>query len=702
MADELRQLQALARAYGVLPTYIDVEDQRQTASVDALRAVLAALGCPVDGSTDLVAARLERRRAVLDRIVEPVVVVRDSPVGHVVPIRLPNHVGGTMRVTLTLEGGRVQTSSVEIDSLPLVRQRRVGADVYLERALAFEEPLPLGYHGLRIAVSGTTRESLLVRAPRRLWSPEDAPGETKWGVFAPTYALHGDESWGCGDFTDLGTLLDWTGESGGNFVGTLPLLATEWEFGIDPSPYAPTSRRFWNELYLDPRRCPEFEHCEAARQLLLSKPFLDDLSAARKADNVDYERIVRMKRRVVELLALEFFGSEDDRRRELDDWLMDHSEVASFARFRSNGEAHGCRWTQWEREPGDSVETLDVDMPSYRYHVYAQWQTQLQLAELGSTDGAELYLDLPLGVRRDGYDVWCDPTAFALTASGGAPPDSFFTKGQNWGFPPLHPEGIREVGYRPWIEGIRSHLSFARLLRIDHAMGLHRLYWIPDGAAAGEGVYVLYATEEMFAILALESHRHQAILVGENLGTCPPAVDDAMERAAMSGMYVFEFEIDAEAKQTLHPVPADALASLNTHDLPTFSAFWNALDVDDHVDLGLVTAAEAESSRSARAKVREAVTAFLVREGALEEATDDEPTIFLACTRWLVEQKPRYVIANLEDAWGEPRPQNTPGTWLERPNWQRKSELSLEEIASSDRVRAMVETITAAARGESV
>ncbi len=702
MADELAKLQALARAHGVLPTYVDVANQRQTASVEALRAVLGVIGVEVDGSTNLEQARLDRRRAVWRRVVEPVCVLDEDESRQVLPLRFPAKAAGTMRVTITHEDGSVHTSTADVESLPAVARRAVGTETFLLRHFVLGEPLPPGYHRLRIALGGVSHESLLICAPRRLWSPTTAATKTEWGVFLPTYAAHDAESWGCGDFTSLGRLLDWTGEAGGRFVGTLPLLASEWEFGVDPSPYAPTSRRFWNELYLDPRRCPEFERCETAKALVESAEFQADLAAARASELVDYERVVRMKRLVVEELAKEFFASDDDRRRQLDEWLLKHPEVASFARFRATGEAEEGRWPTWEAGSFDSVETIDVDVPAYRYHVYAQWQTQLQLASLGDTDGAELYLDLPLGVRRDGYDVWCDPDAFALKASGGAPPDSFFTKGQNWGFPPLHHERIRDVGYRPWIEGVRAHLSFARLLRIDHAMGLHRLYWIPDGAAAGDGVYVRYRTDEMFAILALESHRHEAILVGENLGTCPPAVDVAMEAAAMSGMYVFEFEIDAESEQTLHTVPEDALASLNTHDLPTFSTFWNALDIDDHVDLGLVDEAEADAARKGRAAMRKAVVNFLVREGALTEPTDDEQAVFLACTAWLAEQNPRYVIANLEDAWAETRPQNTPGTWLERPNWQRKSRLSLEEIAADERVRAMIETLAAAARGDGV
>ncbi len=253
-----------------------------------------------------------------------------------------------------------------------------------------------------------------------------------------------------------------------------------------------------------------------------------------------------------------------------------------------------------------------------------------------------LYLDFPLGVNRDGYDVWRERNLFALSANGGAPPDGLFVKGQDWGFPPLHPDAIRGQGYRYYVDCLRHHMALAGMLRIDHIMGLHRAFWVPHGFSAAEGLYVHNQAQEYYAILCLESHRHHVQVVGENLGTVPVYVNQAMERHKILGMHVGIFGVNAAAEPALDTVPANTVASLNTHDTATFMAFWTGADIQDRVELGLVEEAQAPQQHQYRAAQREALVRFLLSNGSLNDNNAD-PGAVLAGSAELASRSKRSV-----------------------------------------------------------
>ncbi|HSU56148.1 MAG TPA: 4-alpha-glucanotransferase, partial [Candidatus Dormibacteraeota bacterium] len=262
----------------------------------------------------------------------------------------------------------------------------------------------------------------------------------------------------------------------------------------------------------------------------------------------------------------------------------------------------------------------------------------------------------------------------------------FFSKGQNWGFPPLHPERIREQHY----DYVRQYLQFqmrhAGMLRIDHVMGLHRLYWIPSGSSATEGAYVRYNAEEFYALLSLESHRHQTLLVGENLGTVPPEVNEAMKRHALRGMYVLQFEQRADPKKALKPPRTQVVASVNTHDTPTFAAHLRGEDIKLVAQLGLFSRTEAARQIKGRFKLVKALSHFLrSRTKKISRLTNREGSLDLlgACLEWLANSQAEFVLVNLEDLWSEIEPQNVPGTSDEVPNWRRKARLTIEEIIRS-------------------
>ena len=271
---------------------------------------------------------------------------------------------------------------------------------------------------------------------------------------------------------------------GGDFVGTLPLLSTFLDEPFNPSPYAPVSRLFWNEFYLDVTRIPELQRSPVARLMLHSSGFQTDLERLGAASLIEYRSLMALKRKILEELLHTLMNRASKRKASFEHFIETHPQAQDYAAFRAKIERERTPWDLWPAAHRDGrLAAGDYDEKAKQYHLYVQWQADEQMRALAAktkAGGPALYLDFPLGVNRDGYDVWRERQVFALEASGGAPPDSFFTKGQNWGFPPLQPEGLRQQGYRYYIACLRHHLQYAGMLRIDHVMGLHRLFWIPQ------------------------------------------------------------------------------------------------------------------------------------------------------------------------------------------------------------------------------
>jgi 4-alpha-glucanotransferase len=289
--------------------------------------------------------------------------------------------------------------------------------------------------------------------------------------------------------------------------------------------------------------------------------------------------------------------------------------------------------------------------------------------------------------------VWRERETFALAASAGAPPSRVWTHGQNWGFPPLHPERIREQGYRYLVACLRHQMHYAAMLRIDHVLGLHRLFWIPKGASQGEGAYVHYRAEELYAILCLESQRYKTAIAGENLGTVPPYMNSWMARHGILKVFVVQYEVEG-SRRALEREPADAMASVNTHDMPPFAGWWSGRDIADRRALGLVDAVAARAAHATRMNQRTLLADLLHRAGWLDRKGAEAPSVFRACADFLAAGRSRALLLNLEDLWGETEPQNLPGTGSgERPNWRRRAQYSLEELARLPAVNSILRSV---------
>jgi 4-alpha-glucanotransferase len=653
-------LAELAELYGLQLEYWDASGTRRRPSDEAIVAVLAALGAPVAAPSDLVDAVRARRSQLWNRLAGPVAaVIAGEPAE--IPLRVPAWAGGGARATLTLENGSERRFEFELGALAVSATAHVDGEQRRELRLRLPDPLPSGYHELRIETGGEPADVLVVAAPRHAPSPART---RSWGVFLPVYALRTEHTLGIADLADVERMLTAVDSLGGSMLGSTPLLAA---FPSEPSPYAPASRLFWNETYADLSASPELARSQAARDLLQADAYRSSGRALAEAPYADYRATHELRRPVLEALADTLFSEPSSRRDALQAHLRARPELADYARFRANGEARGCGWQVWpEAERAGALAIADDD-PAFRYHAYAQWLVDQQLAALAEREGAGLYLDQPLGVHADSYDTWRERRSFALGASGGAPPDQFFSEGQEWGFPPMHPHEIREDRLRYPIACLRQLLGRARALRIDHVMGLHRLFWVPRGFSAVDGVYVSYPADELYAILCLEAERAGTMVVGEDLGTVPDGVREMMDERGVRRSYVLQFSVSPDPQHAIEAPPRASLATANTHDTPLFAAFW----------------------RDAEPALRHAVVRYLQQRGRLPEADEPEPEMVLrACLADIASLGPETLLVTLEDLWGELEPQNVPGTSGEHAvNWRRRARHSLEQMFDLPGVR---------------
>ncbi|MFC1939468.1 4-alpha-glucanotransferase [Chloroflexota bacterium] len=677
--------------------YYDVFHRRQQASAEFLLVILRLLGAPITTFQDISSAYREQQQALWQRPLEPVVVAWGGEPS-LVEVRLPiSDANATVNCHLRLETGEEMRWEWHGSNSDILETAEVEGVKYAVKQLALTSRLPWGYHRLTLELPGRPEESLIISAPVKAYTPPDGAENRCWGAFLPLYSLYTRRSWGSGDFSDLEELMHWVSGMGGHVVATLPLLATFLDESFEPSPYIPASRLLWNELYLDIREVPELRECPSAQSIIASPSFQNEIEALRSAALVDYPRQMTLKRKVLEELSRCFFSGETKRLEDLHRFREANPVVEDYARFRATFERQLVPWRAWPQPLREgTLRKCDYSEGNRRYHLYVQWLANQQIERISENAGEnnlQLYLDLPMGVHPDGYDVWRERDAFVLDTSAGAPPDAVFTRGQDWSFPPLHPERIREQGYRYTIDYLRHHFRHAGILRIDHVMGLHRLFCIPNGMEARQGVYLRYRAEELYAILSLESHRNKTIIVGEDLGTVPPYVRRAMRKHALHRMYVVHYELASDPKKGLPPVSRDSVASLNTHDMSLFASFWQGLDIEERLGLGLLDKAGARREQKNYADMKRALINFLQGGGWLQERRENMADVLRACLSFLAASRTPMVLLNLEDLWLETRPQNVPSTRTECPNWRRKARYALEEFCQMPQVVDTLRTI---------
>lgn len=634
MNRSLLELHGLAADLGVSTAYRDMNGRLRVASADALVAVLRAVGAPLDRIDD--AAGLRRELAARRTVVEPVSVAWGGRFA--APLRLPVAALGPVEVSLTDEAGTTRLLDAHVVAAGAAARLRL------------DEPLPEGLFTIRVEARGDAWETFAISAPVRATAPA---AERAWGAFLPLHAF-GVTHDRAMTYRELGRAAGRLRELGAAFVGTLPLLAAFLEHPFEPSPYAPASRLFWNDLFVDLGEDPARHRAEPR--------------------HFDYAAAEARLRPRLQAAADAFFENDPDDA-EFQAFLAANPDARDYARFRAACDRFGSGFGAWP-EPARSgtLGPDDGDEADVRRHLFGAFLADRQLAAgadaARAASAAALYIDLPLGVHDQGYDVWRWPDLFAAGVSAGAPPDALFRGGQDWGFRPLTPAALRASRYEYLVRVLRHHMRHAGALRIDHVMSLVRLFWVPHGFPATEGIYVRYPREELLALLVLESRRHDTLLIGEDLGTVPEEVRTAMDARGLLRMFVLQFALGGS---TLPPVPARVAASLNTHDTPSFAGFWRGADIEDQRELGLIDDARAAASRAARERLRARVAR------AAGENAGDVTSVLRALLRHLAAGDADLLLVTLEDLWAEPLPQNVPGTSHERPNWRRRSRTGIQD-----------------------
>lgn len=669
--DGVERVLELAERLGIQRGYWDVAGQWHDASLPAVLAAARAMGVPLgpldaEGTLNAVIDALGAFVAErLEPPLEPVAVVWDDD-DLVVPVR-PR----TDPTDLAVDGASVTLTLDGHDGPEPVLAVVVDADAGVVRVRQPADGWPRGRHELRVVVDGQTRTCSVLAAPRRV--PQLAEDARLWGVFAPVYAPQDGGGLGA-HLGVLDRLAAAIAPRGGRVVGTLPMLATFLDEPFDPSPYSPVSRRWWNEAHLDLTALPELDTAgRALVQRLAAEGGPGGPAAATAGARYD----ARAQSAAVHEVLAHLVATEDawpaSSRHDLDAFVAERPDVEQYGRFRAVARRLGSGWQGWPAElrgrPLGDDDLLDDDRALARAHVIAQFLLDRQLRELAESCAARdvrLYLDLPLGCHGGGYDTWRHPDQYLWGVSVGAPPDEFFDQGQDWGFPPLSPLALREDGYRHLGEVLAGHLAVAGVLRIDHVMSLYRLFWVPSGLGPTQGVYVHYRTDELFALLCIEAARHDCIVVGEDLGTVPTEVRDAMEAHGLLGMYVAEFAVpDWPGAAVEHPSHRQ-VAFVDTHDTPTFAA-WLVAERDER---------PVQVANLASHLLHHGHPAGGEGEGAEGEAA---PLLGGLLDLLGASESPLVLVA-LEDLWGDHEPQNIPGTLPDRPNWVHRYPGSVDEL----------------------
>lgn len=730
-------LRILADRAGIAADYYDIAGIRHVTTDETRFAILAAMNFRVGSREELVAELEAWDHRWWLRGCEPVHVLRlGRPAGTwslYVPCEELDEAALLIRWSLIAESGEKQFERTEEPDIKVEETCTIQGRRFVRVALAFPQDLPLGYYSLTAHAKGgrtnTEAMSRLIVAPERCYIPDQLQqGVRWWGVALQLYSLRSHHNWGIGDFHDLGTIIDWAGKQlGAAVIGLNPLHALKNTKPYHISPYSPTSRLFLNELYIDISQVSECRTDTEVRAQLADPSFRARIEAARQSELVDYDAVQSVKREVLELCYRAFVrdnfdGVEPDlhptteRGKRFQDFTEREGEsLVRYALFQAVEEAQRIAqsppvvWEDWP-EPYRTPTSKEVGvfrrchMHRVRFFQYLQWLAAEQLRVLvkrthdaGMPIG--LYHDFALGSDRYGADGWLNQEVLAFKVDCGAPPDAFAPEGQNWGFSPLDPLRLRASGYRYFSALLRNNLRYGGAIRIDHVMGLFRLFWIPRGLPPAMGTYVSYQDDELLAILALESVRAKALVIGEDLGTVPDWVRERLGPAGVLSYRVFYFEREYWGGwKSPAQYPAQALAVATTHDLPTLVGYWDGVDIETRSALGLFPSEDARQAMWAdRHREKSGILAALKSEGLLPSWVSDDPVHTPTMTPELAECIHQYlarspawmVLANLEDMIGARLQTNLPGTVDQHPNWCRKLSVTVERLTQDPRAERL-------------
>ncbi|EKO3725348.1 4-alpha-glucanotransferase [Vibrio metschnikovii] len=712
----LKQVAEMAR---IADSYVSAWGDEATVSDDTIRRLLASLGYDTTNDQTLLAsAQKKHKKEVLD----PVLVISEGDA-----IEVPLYLGVSARESEF--NWRIETEQGEV--LEGYLQSQIVRDERAEGGpLVFALPsgLAWGYHTL--LVTRKRRKApytmTLIIAPRACYKqPALLQGKKLWGPSIQLYTLRTQHNWGMGDFGDLKQLVADIASRGGDFVGLNPIHSL---FPANPegaSPYSPSSRRWLNILYIDVSSVPEFALSAEAQQQVGSQDFQQRLQKVRETHWVNYTEVAELKMSVLPLLFNEFkrrhLDNNTDRARAFLAFVEQGGESlvhqAAFDALHTDLHAQDSQVWGWPVFPEKYRHFDNAAVQKYieehreRVHLYMylQWVADTQINEVQALADEKgmavgLYRDLAVGVADSGAETWADNGSLVLDASIGAPPDVLGPLGQNWGLPPLNPQTLHATAYDAYIKLLRANMKHCGALRIDHVLGLLRLWWIPKGENATQGAYIYYPVKDMLAILALESHRHQCSVIGEDLGTVPDEIVALLRDAGVHSYKVFFFETSKEDGGFISPThyAEQSMAALCTHDMPTLRGFWHCDDLKMGREIGLYPdEAQLQELFTDRLKCKQGILNSVDWHGYLPAGIGRDAQL-VPMDSYLSEALQLHVAAGssallsvqLEDWLEMDKPVNIPGTVNEYPNWRRKLSMNLDEIFARDDVNRIATKLT--------
>ncbi len=678
-ADEA-MIARLAALAGISSSYHDADGRLSLLTPEIRAGVLRALGHDPDSPGAVRDAVAALQAAPWRALLAPMVVLPPAEQVPTLTLVLPDRVvPGVVAWRVEQEDGTRREGCAALETLPV--RERAPQEGRLRLALPLPGALPPGYHRVEISVGSATAASTLARPPPRAWWPDWlAQGGREWGIGAAPFSLWSRQSWGIGDFGDLAQLARLAGDWGARVLGINPLHAPMPGMAADPNPYRPSSRQFLNPLYLD------LAALEIAAPMAWPPPEV----------GVDYALVHRRKHAA---LAAVFQDGRWDAGAFAVFRAAAGAALERFALFNALAEHFAPRpWRQWPAElrrpdaPGIAAFRRE-NAARIAYHAWLQWMAEGQL-ERAAWGGAALYRDLAVGVDPDGAELWEAPDQFLSSARIGAPPDAFNPGGQDWGLPPPDPRGLTASGYAGFIAVLRANMRHAAALRVDHVMGLERLYVIPAGATACDGAYLRYPREDLLGLLTLESHRHRCLLVGEDLGTVP---EGFRERLAAAGILSYRLLLFERWPSGLFRRPGAyprlSLAAFATHDLPSFRGWWAGSDLPP-------------GEAAARQQEREWLLAALRDRGlapaGVEATAQLDPAsmarLLAAVHAFLGRGPGALVLASLGDLLAECARINAPGA-DNVVNWRHRYNLPIESLDETPVLRQILVALTAARAG---
>ena len=696
-------LARLARALGVATEYWDWRGNHVVVGADTIVEVLDALDVDARDEAAIEQALADQELAPWRRVLPPVIVMREGWTPWV-PVHVPDG-EDSIDVRVTLENGQIRDLRAN-DHRP--GPREIDGVLTAEFTVELPGDLPLGYHQLEITYDGgRTAHTTVIVTPERLELPAALEHDRAWGLTTQLYSVRSERSWGLGDVADLAELGTWAVRQGADFVLINPVHAAEPVPPVEPSPYLPTSRRFVNPAYIRVEEVPELGYLSAAQHQLVEW-HSDDARRLNKLDHLDRDGSWQSKQAALRMI----FRTESThrRRRDLESFIdREGQALLDFATWCAIAADRGPDWKSWPQELRDprseAVATERVRLAEdVDFYCWLQWVVQSQfidaqreLRSAGMSIG--VIHDLAVGVHSEGADAWALQDVLADGIEVGAPPDDYNQLGQGWSQPPWRPDRLAQSGYAPYRDMLRTVLRMAGGLRVDHVLGLFRLWWVPTGKKPLEGTYVRYDHEAMVGILALEAQRARAIVIGEDLGTTEDWVRDYLADRGVLGTSVLWFERTEDGK----PRPPEtyrtlAFATVTTHDLPPTAGYLQGEHIRVRDELGLLTR-PLEEEQGIDSEQREAMLQELRSRGLLRAGTsvDDEVD---ALHKFLTRSPSKLLGVSVNDLAGDVRTINQPGTDEEYPNWRLpvsgpdRKPTTLDDLMVSRRAKRLIRAVT--------